>query len=60
MYLGVTAISSTFHFRYHFFLQIKQDISKGKLEVPLKIGVDLTAYSLQCKFLYLFKGQNFG
>ncbi|XP_068716185.1 uncharacterized protein [Montipora foliosa] len=33
--------------RYHFFLQIKQDISKGKLEVPLKIGVDLTAYSLQ-------------
>ncbi|KAL9965994.1 hypothetical protein ACROYT_G023999 [Oculina patagonica] len=33
--------------RYHFFLQIKQDISKGKLEVPLKIGVDLTGYSLQ-------------
>lgn len=33
--------------RYHFFLQIKQDISKGKLQVPLKIGVDLTGYSLQ-------------
>ncbi|KAJ7369786.1 hypothetical protein OS493_036429 [Desmophyllum pertusum] len=33
--------------RYHFFLQIKQDISRGKLEVPLKIGVDLTGYSLQ-------------
>lgn len=33
--------------RYHFFLQIKQDISRGKLEVPLKVGVDLTGYSLQ-------------
>lgn len=33
--------------RYHFFLQIKQDISRAKLEVPLKVGVDLTGYSLQ-------------
>ncbi|XP_031568493.1 uncharacterized protein LOC116303153 isoform X2 [Actinia tenebrosa] len=33
--------------RYHFFLQIKQDIAKSKLEVPQKMAVDLVAFSLQ-------------
>ncbi|KAK3732825.1 hypothetical protein QZH41_017725 [Actinostola sp. cb2023] len=33
--------------RYHFFLQLKQDIARNKLEVPQKMAIDLVAYSLQ-------------
>ncbi|XP_048580090.1 uncharacterized protein LOC5514796 isoform X2 [Nematostella vectensis] len=33
--------------RYHFFLQVKQDIARNKLEVPQRTAVDLAAYSLQ-------------
>lgn len=36
--------------RYQFFLQLKQDIITGRLEVPEPTIYELCALSLQCKF----------
>ena len=38
-----------FFCRYQFFLQLKQDILAGRLEVPYDVAVELGAYMLQCK-----------
>ena len=35
--------------RYHFFLQLKKDISEGRLIVPYKTAVLLASYAVQCK-----------
>ena len=39
-----------FCFRYQFFLQLKQDIRRGKLACVFENLVKLAAYALQCKF----------
>ncbi len=38
------------HFRYQFFLQLKQDILQERLECPYETAVQLSALALQCKF----------
>ena len=43
-------ISST-HSRYQFFLQIKQDVLTGKLEVPQPTAIELAALCVQCKYV---------
>lgn len=40
--------------RYQFFLQLKQDIVTGRLEVPEPTLSELCALALQCKHLFTF------
>lgn len=47
-------IYQPFHFRYQFFLQVKQDILQGRLPAPFELLAELGAYAVQCKLDFFF------